>query len=283
LDASLKNILIGLLTALAFAGNSILNRAALVGSSIDPMSFSFIRILSAACFLGLVLFFMNRTAFTLKGHLRSAVSLTIYVVFFSLAYRHLSGATGALILFAVVQFTLVGFSYVKGVALSKLEWIGLVLALLGVVILLLPGVEKPSYLGFGLMFISGLGWASFTIIGLKPNNAIVDVTLSFIKAVPLAFIVYLFSAENSVITSIGVVYAILSGVLTSGLGYFLWFLLLPSISASSAAAFQLSVPVIVAFMGVVLLGELLNLQMVLASGIVIVGLGLFTFAKLNKQ
>jgi drug/metabolite transporter (DMT)-like permease len=199
-----------------------------------------------------------------------------------LAYRHLSGATGALILFAVVQFTLVGFSYAKGSTMSKLEWVGLVAALTGVVILLLPGVEKPSYFGFTLMFISGLGWAGFTIIGLKPNNAIADVTLSFMKAVPLAFIVYLLSVENSFMTSTGVMFAILSGVLTSGLGYFLWFLLLPSLSASSAAAFQLSVPVIVAFLGVVFLGELLSFQMILASTIVIFGLGLFTFAKLRK-
>ena len=279
----MKILLLGISTAVSFAANSVLNRAALEANLIDPLLFSFIRIASAAAILAVILFFRQSTAISRRGNWSSAFFLVIYVFGFSIAYSFVSSATGALILFATVQFVMIGSSYRKGNRLSRKEWAGVILSGFGVLILLLPGIDRPPLIGFILMAISGFGWALFSLSGLNSKDAVRDVGQAFVKATPIAFLVVIPFFSQWHATYSGLLLALASGVFASGVGYCVWYLMLPLLTASSAAVFQLLVPVIVAILGVLLLNEEFSYRILFAGGLVVFGLGWFSRARSLKQ
>lgn len=270
-------LLLTTLAMLAFAGNSLLCRAALDKTAIDPASFTAIRIVSGALMLLIIARAQGNNAVN-SGSWRSALALFAYAAGFAFAYLSLSAATGALLLFGSVQATMIGWGLLKGERLSALQWLGLWAALGGLVCLLLPGLSAPPAIGSSLMISAGIAWGIYSLRGRGPHDATAATGGNFLRATPFALALGLFSLPWLNLDSAGTIYAIASGALTSGVGYAVWFTALGGLSATSAATVQLSVPVIATAGGVLLLGEQPSLRLVIASvailgGIAVVILG----------
>ncbi|MGI9115370.1 MAG: DMT family transporter [Chthoniobacterales bacterium] len=264
-------ILLTALAMVAFAGNSLLCRLALRGGDIDAASFTALRIISGAAVLWLVL---RTRAQRTGGNWPSALALFVYAAAFSFAYLSLAAGTGALLLFAAVQATMIGFALSKGERLHGHQWFGLVIAFAGLVLLLLPGIAAPPLVAALLMFSAGVAWGVYSLRGKRIPDATAATAGNFIRAVPFALILALACWPAQRITPTGFGYAFASGALTSGLGYVIWYAVLPSLPATSAATVQLSAPVIAALGGVLLLGELMTLRILLAAVAVLGGIAL---------
>jgi drug/metabolite transporter (DMT)-like permease len=272
------------LTALAlaaFAGNSLLCRAALRDTPIDAATFTAIRIASGALTLWLIVRFRGSPA-RRDGDWPSAVALFVYAAAFSFAYLSLTAATGALLLFGAVQATMIGTGLSRGEKLSTTQWLGLLVAAAGLLGLLLPGLTAPPLGGALLMMAAGVAWGVYSLRGRMPVMAAVDPTLTtagnFARAAPLAIALpgfaLLWAPEVVRYDTAGAGYALASGAVTSGLGYAIWYAALKGLRATSAATVQLSVPVLTALAGVVLLAEPLTPRVVLASVAVLGGIAL---------
>ena len=276
----MRLIILTILALLAFAGNSLLCRIALHETSIDPVSFTTIRLVSGAmCLLFIVMFVKReRLSFGQKSW-RSALWLFIYAICFSLSYIGLSAGTGALILFATVQLTMLSISWWKGDRFSLPQWGGFALAWLGLVYLFLPGVTAPPMSSALLMCGSGIAWALYTLRGQHGGDPTHATALNFIFSIPFAllFSVIGVSYATATLDTSGAVYAILSGAITSGMGYAIWYAVLPSMKASTAASLQLSVPIIAALAGVLLLDEILTVRLSIASICILGGVGLVLY------
>lgn len=276
----MRLIILTILALLAFAGNSLLCRIALHETSIDPVSFTTIRLVSGAmCLLFIVMFVKReRLSFRQKSW-RSALWLFIYAICFSLSYIGLSAGTGALILFATVQLTMLSISWWKGDRFSLPQWAGFALAWLGLVYLFLPGVTAPPLSSALLMCGSGIAWALYTLRGQHGGDPTHATALNFIFSIPFAlfFSVIGVSYATATLDTSGVVYAVLSGAITSGMGYAIWYAVLPSMKASTAASLQLSVPIIAALAGVLLLDEILTVRLSIASICILGGVGLVLY------
>lgn len=277
---SSRTVLLTTLAMLAFAGNSLLCRAALKGTAIDAASFTVIRLVAGALVLGLVtrLFRNNSTS---KGSWASALVLLVYAFPFSYAYVQLSAATGALLLFATVQITMIGYGLWTGERLRLWQLLGLVLAFAGLTGLLLPGLSAPPLLNALLMICAGITWGIYSLHGRRAGDPVVINAGNFLRAAPLAVVlgVPLLVTHTVSIDISGCGYAVTSGALTSGLGYVLWYHALPALKASTAAIVQLSVPVIAALVGAVWLGEALSLRLLLASFTILGGIALFVIER----
>ena len=270
------------LALLAFAGNSILTRLALGDEAIDAASFTAIRHNAGAVFLLLiVLLRMPKTAIFSHGSWPAALCLFLYAAAFSLAYLSLDTGLGALILFGCVQVTLIVASIIKGNKLEFKEWIGFTIALLGLTILLLPGASAPSLSGFLLMLIAGVSWGGYTLCGKGSTTPLFDTTSNFIKAVPMAAIMLLFFIDGAVISNTGFVLAVVSGAITSGLGYAIWYAALREITVTQAAIFQLLVPIIATIAGITFANESITTNFVISS-MLILG-GIFVFISASKK
>lgn len=276
----MRLIILTILALLAFAGNSLLCRIALHETSIDPVSFTTIRLVSGAmCLLFIVMFVKReRLSFGQKSW-RSALWLFIYAICFSLSYIGLSAGTGALILFATVQLTMLSISWWKGDRFSLPQWAGFALAWLGLVYLFLPGVTAPPLSSALLMCGSGIAWALYTLRGQHGGDPTHATALNFIFSIPFALLISVIGASYATATldTSGVVYAVLSGAITSGMGYAIWYAVLPSMKASTAASLQLSVPIIAALAGVLLLDEILTVRLSIASICIVGGVGLVLY------
>lgn len=262
-----------LLTAfamLAFAGNSILCRAALQDSAIDPASFTTIRLLAGAITLA-VLVALRGNNIVKTGSWLSAWALFGYAAGFSFAYVQLSAATGALILFGTVQASMIGYALFRGERLQGWQLVGLSLALLGLLALLWPGLTAPPLVAAVLMMIAGISWAVYSINGKRQGAPLLATAGNFLRTLPITMVLSLVFIPDFAISNHGILYAILSGALTSGIGYAIWYAALPKLSGSEAATVQLSVPVIVAVGGVLLLSEPLLWREILASATIIGG------------
>lgn len=270
------------LAMLAFAGNSLLCRAALGSHAIDPASFTVIRLASGALMLALIVSLRHGSALS-HGSWISAVALFVYAAGFSFAYLSLPAATGALLLFGAVQATMMGAGISRGERLAARQVIGLLFALGGLVGLLLPGVSAPPLIGSGLMLISGIAWGFYSLRGSAGGDPVRVTAGNFIRAVPFALLLVLFTHRDSTFDSRGVVLAVASGAITSGLGYAIWYSVLPTLKASHAATVQLSVPVIAALGGIALLGESGSLRLALASFAVLGGIALVIFGKQRRE
>jgi len=260
---------------LAFAANSVLCRLALGAAAIDAASFTAIRLSSGAAVLVLVAAGRRREIISgQRGSWRSAIMLFLYAAAFSFAYRNLSAGTGALILFASVQLTMLLFAIFSGERPGAAEWFGLALAFGGLVYLVSPGLSAPPALNAGLMAIAGVAWGVYSLRGRGASDALGVTAGNFLRTVPFALVVAFAMLEAEHITQRGVLLAILSGALTSGIGYAIWYAALRSLTATRAALVQLSVPVIAALGGVSLLQENVTVRLVIASLLVLSGIAL---------
>ena len=263
---------------LAFAGNSLLCRAALAHHHIDASSFTAIRLVSGALVLWLILQVRGQAGDS-KGSWWSAVALFVYAAGFSYAYMNLSAATGALLLFGAVQTTMIGYGIRVGERLQYLQLAGLAVALAGLVGLLLPGVTAPPVRSSLLMLAAGVAWGVYSLRGRGSGDPLGVTAGNFLRAVPLAIVMSAVTVTGISIDADGFGYALASGALTSGLGYAIWYMALPALKATNAATVQLSVPVIAALGGVLLLGEYLSLRLVLASVAILGGIALVIVQK----
>ncbi len=250
---------------LAFAANSLLCRLALGQELIDAASFATVRVISGAMVLTLIALPRWRVRGRASTDWRSATMLFTYVVFFSFAYLSLSAGTGALILFGAVQLTMFFTALRGGEHFRLLSWAGLVLALLGLVYLLSPGLTAPDPSGAVLMTIAGIAWGFYSLLGRSAGDPLEATANNFIFSVPLVILVSLLFMGEFHISSSGLALAAVSGAIASGLGYVIWYSALHGLTSTRAATVQLSVPAIAAFGGVVLLSEQITLRLVLAS------------------
>lgn len=274
----LRLLLLSTITMLAFAANSILCRVALAEDHIGAASFTLIRIASGAVFLALLLLIRTRS-YRLGGSWLSGAALFGYAAAFSFAYISLSAATGALLLFAAVQATMITYGLWSGERLSARQFIGIAVAFAGLVWLMLPGIEAPPLLGAVIMIGSGVCWGVYSLLGRQVSEPTIATAGNFIRAIPFALLLFLLLGNGENTSSLGLVYAVASGALASGLGYALWYLVLPQLPATSAATIQLSVPIIAALGGVLLLDEAVTLRFALASLAVLGGICLFILSK----
>jgi drug/metabolite transporter (DMT)-like permease len=262
-----------LLAMLAFAGNSLLCRLALKSTGIDAASFTSIRVLSGALVLWAIVR-MRGGAHTTAGSWPSAFWLFAYAAGFSFAYVTLSAATGALLLFGAVQATMIGYGLWKGERLRGLQVAGLVVAFAGLAGLLLPGFTAPPVLGATLMLFAGISWGIYSLRGRGAGDPTSVTAGNFLRAVPFALLVSVATFARASVDAPGIGYAIASGALTSGVGYAIWYTALRGLKATLAATVQLSVPVIAALGGVVLLGEPLTLRLLASSAAILGGVAL---------
>ncbi len=238
-------LLLTTLAMLAFAGNSLLCRLALKETAIDAVSFTFIRIASGALVLWLLLR-LRRPSLAATGNWRAAAALFVYAAAFSYAYLQLDAGAGALLLFGAVQLCMVVVGLVRGERLNPQQLLGFALAAGGLVVLLLPGASAPPFAGGLLMLLSGLAWGAYTLLGRQAGRPLAATAGNFIRALPFASLLLVPFIGQLRLDPMGLIYALLSGALTSGIGYAIWYSALPGLGALQAASVQLSVPVIAA-------------------------------------
>ncbi len=263
---------------LAFAGNSVLCRLALGEGLIDAPGFTAVRLISGAITLVLLIMGSRRHPATIESIFQpskrawlGAALLFTYALFFSYAYVRLETGSGALILFGAVQLTLLVASFGAGQRPVALEWLGVLLAFSGLVYLVLPAWGTPGMIGFVLMSVSGVAWGFYTKAGQGSASAMQDTCRNFVFSLPLVLLLVLFSFQPSLWTTSGVWMAVVSGALTSGVGYAIWYAVLPQLKTSQAGVVQLMVPIIAAIGGVVFAGEALTVRLVIASLMVLGG------------
>jgi len=261
------------LAMLAFAANSILCRVALDRTQIDPASFTVIRLISGAVTLW-ILVRMRSGGTPLAGDWLSGLALFVYAAGFSFAYVSLPAATGALLLFGTVQMTMMGFGLWSGERLSARQHAGYFLALGGLVGLLMPGLSAPPPGAAMLMLSAGVAWGIYSLRGKGPGDATAVTAGNFLRTLPFALILLLAMHEQWSWDAAGACYAVASGALTSGIGYVIWYFVLQSLKATTAATVQLSGPLIVALGGSLFLAEPLTLRWVLASVAILGGIAL---------
>ncbi len=271
----MRLILLIALTMGAFAANSVLNRLAITRFDAEPITFAVIRVIAGAVTLVAMVRMRGRVLPPLwtKARLGGALALSLYLIGFSLAYATLDAGLGALILFGGVQLTMFAGALAAGVAIPARRWIGAGVALGGLAVLLWPGgAVRVDLTGATLMAAAAFGWGCYSLLGTRMTDPMGATAANFLLAVPLCALASLWSF--TVPTAASAVLAVLTGAVTSGLGYALWYRVLGRIDASTAAVSQLSVPVIAALAGVVLLGETLSWRFVIATALVLGGIGI---------
>jgi drug/metabolite transporter (DMT)-like permease len=277
-----KIAVLTILAMCAFAANSIFCRLALGGAAIDAAGFTSIRLVSGAAVLWLVSICRSRPADRgVGGNWLSAAMLFLYAVCFSYAYLSLSAGTGALILFAAVQITMISTAVYQGERLRISQWFGICLALAGLIYLVLPGLSAPHPAGAALMAVAGIAWGIYSLRGRGGGDPISSTGGNFLRSVPLVLVVALLSAPGLKFSVNGVLWAVASGALASGLGYVIWYAALKGLSAARAATVQLSVPVLAAVGGIAFLSEILTLRLFFAAVAILGGLALVLAAKEN--
>jgi drug/metabolite transporter (DMT)-like permease len=275
---------------LAFAGNSLLCRVALKGGAIDAASFTSVRLVSGTITLAILVWLRSKQSeqplrlTRLPGDGWSALALFVYAAGFSFAYLSMAAATGALLLFGAVQATMITWGLYQGERMRKLQLGGFALAVAGLVVLMLPGVATPGLAGSAAMLGAGVAWGAYSLLGRrKPAPGGADPTAvtagNFIRSVPMALVLSAMALPQLNLTSSGVLYAVASGALTSGVGYAVWYRVLPTLQATHAATVQLSVPVIAALGGIVLLGEAATWPMALSGCAILGGIALVIWKK----
>jgi drug/metabolite transporter (DMT)-like permease len=257
----------------AFAGNSLLCRAALRQTSIDAATFTLVRIVSGALALQLIVMVRKRSR-SGAGSWPSALALFAYAAGFSFAYMSLPAGTGALLLFGAVQATMIIWALRKGERLHIRQQIGLALALAGLVALVFPGLSAPPLGGSILMLGAGVAWGIYSLRGKAAGDPASATAGNFLRAVPMALSLSAVLLPWIHLDRAGIGYAILSGAIASGMGYAIWYTVLPALAAASAATVQLSVPVLAAAGGILFLGESITLRATLASVAVLGGIAL---------
>ena len=307
----MKAALYTITALIAFAANSLLCRMALADGAIDAWNFTAIRLLSGAACLGLIMMaqahYLRRnslkrtslkrtdlkrtdlkqtgnfdpTVLTDRGDWLSAINLVVYALCFSVAYQALDTGTGALILFAVVQLTMIGWGIYNKEPLNRIQWLALLIALIGFIYLMLPSAATPSLSGALMMAISGAAWGIYSIRGKTCVSPLRTTGFNFLRslvAVPILALIGM--SYLSTISMTGVMLAVASGAIASGIGYSIWYVAMPLLKTTQSAVVQLCVPVLAAIMGVVFLSEQLTLEFIIASSVI---LGAVLVFVLNKK
>lgn len=271
----MRLIILTLLTMCAFAANSVLTRAAVEGGYLSPAAFAIVRVAAGAAMLGVLVAWRGGALPLLrKARISGAVSLTAYMVGFSLAYLTLDAGLGALILFGVTQITMFGHAALTGQPPEGRQITGAVVAFGGLILVLWPGagsVTDPA--GAAFMVLAGLGWAAYTIAGRDAADPLAATGANFMLCLPLLVGVFLVTGIGADWAVRGVVLAVICGAITSGLGYALWYTVLQQMQGPTAAVVQLSVPVIAIVAGAVLLDETVRPMVLLAAALVVGGIG----------
>jgi len=268
-----KTFALTALAMIAFAGNSLLCRQALRHTTIDAATFTLIRILSGALCLWIIVL-LRKGSFAKAGSWPSALALFGYAAPFSFAYLQLTAGTGALLLFGAVQATMIFWALRKGERFRAIQIAGLILAIAGLVALVFPGLSAPPFGGATLMFGAGIAWGIYSLRGKGSGDPMRATAGNFLRAVPMAALLSVVVLRSANFDRAGIIYAIISGGLASGVGYAIWYTALPVLKASAAATVQLSVPVLAAAGGIVFLGEAISLRFTLASIAVLGGIAL---------
>ena len=270
------------LSLIAFAANSVLCRLALGSGHIDPTSFTSIRLTSGAITLAFIFWLVKTKSREAKGSYGSwlgAASLFVYAIAFSFAYISLGTGMGALVLFGCVQITMLVWSVLRGQKLRAGEVIGILMAFVGLVYLVIPSISSPSLYGFLLMSLAGIAWAVYSILGQGSHSPLSDTAFNFIRTLPISILLFFVFLANSQLSEIGIILAILSGAVASGIGYAIWYKVLPSLPSSVAAVSQLCVPIIAAGGGLIWMLEPVTLRFIIASSLVLGGI----FIVINRQ
>jgi len=270
-------IVLTTLALLAFAGNSLLCRAALARTHIDAASFTTVRLVSGALVLWMLVRLRGGAAAG-KGSFLSALALFAYAAGFSFSYLRLSAAAGALILFGAVQATMIAWGLWKGERLRPAQLLGLLLACAGLAGLLLPGLSAPPLASALLMLGAGMAWGVYSVRGRGAGDALKVSAGNFLLAAAMALALSALLLRGASFDPMGIWYAFLSGAITSGLGYAVWYTALPFLASTSAAAVQLSVPVLAALGGIAFLDEPLTLRLLAASIAIVGGIALVILA-----
>ena len=264
----------------AFAFNSILCRLALRGEEADAAGFTIVRLASGAAALIVISYFFSKGKGKMKrGSWPSAFFLFAYAICFSFAYLGLTAGTGALILFGSVQMTMIAVAIFRGERPPALEWLGLLLAVVGLVYLVFPGLASPPLNNSLLMATAGASWGFYTLRGKGSSDPLADTTGNFIRSVPMIVIAAIPFLSQIHISTRGIVLAILSGAVTSGIGYTVWYAALKFHTSTRAAVLQLAVPVIAAAIGIIFLAEAVNARLSIAAALILGGIGLTIFGR----
>ena len=263
---------------LSFATNSLLCRLALKHTTIDAASFTTVRLVAGAVMLWAVTR-LTRQGEVAKGNWISAFALFVYAIGFSFAYASLPAGTGALVLIGAVQVTMISYGLAKGERFCGSQTLGLAMAVAGLVGLFLPGVSAPPLWGSLLMLSAGVGWGVYSVRGKSAAHPIDVTTGNFLLAAPIAIGASAVLHARASFDHAGVGYAAISGALTSGLGYIVWYTALPSLKTTTAATAQLTVPVLTAMGGILFLGETMTLRLALASAAILSGIALVVLAR----
>lgn len=271
-----RTSILTLIALIAFAANSILTRAALGGSAIDAGSFAAVRIVSGAIVLLSIVLVASRRRTKLPRNWGSASFLALYAVPFSFAYVSLPTGTGALILFGVVQTTMLIAAISGGERLRSIQWVGLAVALAGLVYLVLPGLHAPPIGGSLLMALAGVAWGMYSLRGRGSSDPVISTASNFLYALPFVLIAQAASMASgaATVTSTGIVLAVASGAVASGLGYVVWYAALKGLTATRASIVQLAVPAIAAGGGVIFMNETITPRLVFATIAILGGVAL---------
>jgi len=273
--AIVRTILYTVFALIAFAFNSILCRLALRGEEADAAGFTAVRLASGAVALIVISYFFSKKKGTLSsGSWPSAFFLFAYAICFSFAYLGLTAGTGALILFGAVQMTMIAVAIIKGERPPALEWLGLAVAVGGLVYLVFPGLASPPLYSSLLMAAAGAAWGFYTLRGKGSGDPLANTTGNFIRSVPMIAIAAIPFFSKIHLSNRGIMLAVLSGAVTSGIGYTVWYAALKFHTSTRAAVLQLAVPVIAAAAGVLLLDEVATVRLAIAAALILGGIGL---------
>lgn len=269
---------------IAFALNSILCRLALRGEEADAAAFTAVRLAAGAVVLGSIVVYRSgngasSTREKVGGSWMSALFLFTYAILFSLAYLNLTAGTGALILFGSVQFTMILASLIRGERSRALEWLGLAVALAGLIYLFYPGLSSPPAASSALMVAAGASWGLYTLRGKRSADPIGETAGNFLKSLPFGAAALLLFLPSLHLSAYGVLLAVISGAVTSGIGYAVWYTALRDLTTTRAAVVQLAVPIITAIIGVVFLNEIADLRLVIAGMLILGGIALTVFGR----
>jgi drug/metabolite transporter (DMT)-like permease len=283
LESPLRLFLLTCLTMIAFAANSVLNRMALADATMEALDFGVIRVVSGAVTLALLVVVL-RGGIRLGGARRAngVISLLVYIFGFSLAYRALDAGVGALILFGVVQMTMFAGALIKGERPSVNRWIGAGVAFAGLAWLTWPGEgAQVPLVAASFMALAGVGWGVYSLVGRGATDGFSETAANFILAAPVAVVIGVAAGFGAEMPLNGVLLAVLSGAVTSGLGYALWYAVLPQLEASVAAVAQLTVPVIAMAGGLLFLAEVPGWDFMIGAVLVLGGVGVSLVRKRN--
>ncbi len=278
-SVSRQTVLLATLALIGFAGNSLLCRLALAGGAVDPATFTGVRLISGALILSLIALVRGRgrRPSAISGSWTSSLALLLYAAPFSFAYLRLGAGLGALILFAAVQTTMISWLIWRGGRPRIGVWVGLMVAMTGLIVLTLPGATAPDLFGVGLMLVAGAAWGAYSLRGRAAGtDPLAETAGNFLRSVPLVglLVAASFLFEEISLSPRGLALALASGALASGIGYSLWYAALPGLTSDRAAIVQLLVPAVTALAATVVLDEPLSARLLIGGAVILGGVAI---------